>query len=230
VLDIEVITTERGVAAAELSAGNDNAFVARPEAEDDPHSLSAMLDTLELLCVRRHGARISIGDLAQMLGTRSFAPVILAIGLIALTPAATIPTLPTTLAVIVILLMSQMLTGFSSPWLPAFVARRSVNADLLKKAIIKIGPVAHWADRHLRSRLTGFTQGPFLYAIAFACAVLAGVMPILEFVPLVAFIPAAAFTAFGIALLLHDGAAALAGFALSATTVILVGGLVHLPF
>ena len=68
------------------------------------------------------------------------------------------------------------------------------------------------------------------YAIALCCLVLAALMPMLELVPLVSTLPAAAFTAFGIALLLGDGVAALAGFGFTLITLGLIVGLVRLPF
>jgi hypothetical protein len=202
--------------------------VAQPS--PDPHSLTDMLASLTALCSRNHGTRVSIGDVVEMLGPRSFAPLILAIGLIALTPIDSIPTLPTTFGAIVLLTVGQMLVGRSSMWLPGFIARRAVNADRLKRALAWLDPKARWADRHLRSRLIVFTRGPFVYAIAASCAALALTMPMLELLPFVSTIPAAAFTAFGIALLLHDGVAALLGFAFSAATLFFVVELVRLPF
>jgi hypothetical protein len=60
--------------------------------------------------------------------------------------------------------------------------------------------------------------------------VLAATMPFLELIPLLSTIPALAFTAFGVALLLHDGIAALLGFVFTAATFLLIFQLVRLPF
>jgi hypothetical protein len=195
-----------------------------------PHSLLEVLATLEQLCSRNHGTKISVGDVVQALGPRSFAPFILAIGLIALTPIDTIPTLPTTFGIIVFLTASQMLAGRKALWLPQILSNRSVKADRLQMALKWLDAHLKWTDRWLGIRLTFLTRGPFLIAIAACCALLALVMPLLELVPLVSTIPSAAFTAFGLALLVRDGIAALAGFALTGVTLIAVFELARLPF
>jgi hypothetical protein len=165
-----------------------------------------------------------------MLGARSFAPFILAIGLVALTPIDSIPTLPTTFGVIIFLTAGQMLLGRRALWLPRILSNRAVNADRLKKALTWMEPRARWADRWLGMRLTFLTRGVSLTAIAICCALLAMIMPLLELVPLVSTIPSAAFAAFGIALLIRDGIAALVGFALTAATLFMVVELVRIPF
>jgi hypothetical protein len=197
---------------------------------EPPHTLLEVLATLEQLCSRNHGTKISIGDVVQALGPRSFAPFILAIGLIALTPIDTIPALPTTFGVIVFLTASQMLAGRKSLWLPRILSNRSVTADRLGKALQWLDAHLRWTDRWLGIRLTFLTRGPFLIVIATCCAALALVMPVLEFVPFVSTIPSGAFAAFGLALLVRDGIAALVGFTLTVATLIAVFELARLPF
>src|SRR5690348_15916513 len=121
-------------------------------ASSDPHSLREVLVALEQLCSRNHGTKVSIGDVMRMLGPRSFAPFILAIGLIALTPIDSIPTLPTTFGVIVFLTAGQMLIGRKALWLPRILSNRAVNADSLKKALVWMEPRAQWADHWLGMR------------------------------------------------------------------------------
>lgn len=196
----------------------------------DPHSLMELLATLRQICQKNHGTRVSVGDIVRPLGRRSFAPLILAVGLIAVTPIDSIPTLPTTFGVIVFLTVGQMLIGRQSLWLPRFISDRAVDADRLNRALAWLEPRAIWTDRRLGARLTFFTEGGFLLLMAVCCAALAALMPFLEFVPFVSTLPALAFTAFGIAILLHDGFAALVGFAITAATFLLVVELVRLPF
>jgi len=195
-----------------------------------PHSLEETLATIQRTCTRNHGTKVSVGDIVETLGPRSFAPLVLAIGLIAVTPIDSIPTLPTTFGVIIFLTVGQMLLGRRSLWLPHFVSGRAVNADRLKSGLARLLPYARRLDGWLGPRFEPITRGGFFVAIGICCAVLAALMPILELVPLVSTIPALAFTAFGVALLLHDGLAALTGFALTAATLILVFELVKLPF
>ena len=196
----------------------------------NPHSLQQLVDALEDLCSRNHGTEVSVGAVAQMLGPRSFAPLILAIGLIAVTPIDSIPTLPTTFGVIVFLTAGQMLIGRRSLWLPHVIAKRAVGAERLGQALKWLRPRAVWVDQWVGARLTLLTKGVSLIAIAACCAALAATMPMLELLPLVSTVPALAFVAFGIALLLHDGVAALIGFGLTGATLYFVFELVRLPF
>ena len=195
-----------------------------------PHTLRAFIHALEDLCSRNHGTKVSIGDVIHMLGVRSFAPIILAVGLIAVTPVDSIPPLPTTFGIVIFLTAGQMLIGRRALWLPNFIARRAIQADRLLKALRWLEPYGEKADGWVGMRLTAFTQGPFLVAIALCCAFLAALMPMLELLPLVSTVPALAFTAFGIALLMHDGLAAILGFAFTAVTLGLIAELAKLPF
>jgi hypothetical protein len=192
------------------------------EVHPQPHSLQQLLLSLEALCARNHGTQVSVQDVVSLLGPRSFAPIILAIGLIAVTPIDSIPTLPTTFGVIVLLTVGQMLIGRRSLWLPRGIARRALPADGLKKALHWLDPYAAKADSWFGMRLTVFTHGPFLTLIALCCAALAAVMPFLELLPLVSTLPALAFVAFGIALLMRDGVAALLGLAFTVPTFVVV--------
>jgi hypothetical protein len=196
----------------------------------DPHSLQGVLAVMQVTCSRNHGTKVSVGDLVKAFGPRSFAPFLLAVGLIAVTPIDTIPTLPTTFGVIVFMTVGQLLLGRQSLWLPAFIAGRAVNADRLKRALLRLEPYARRVDRWLGVRLVALTQGASLTMIALSCLVMAALMPLMEFLPFVSTIPSLAFTAFGIALLMHDGLAALVGFGLSALTLLLMFELVKLPF
>lgn len=187
-----------------------------------PQSLQQLVLSLEALCARNHGTHVSVQDVMSLLGPRSFAPIILVIGLIAITPIVSIPTLLTTFGIIILFAVGQMLVGRQSLWLPRFVTKRALPADRLKKTLRWLDPYAAKADRWFGMRLTAFTRGPFLILIALCCAALAVLMPFLEIIPLVPILPACALTTFGIALLLRDGIAAVLGLALTVQTLLIV--------
>lgn len=73
----------------------------------------------------------TVADINESLGVRSFGPLLLAAGLIGLTPIGDIPTV---LAVIVVLISGQLLIGLRGFWLPGlsfsaasfYVAARSI--------------------------------------------------------------------------------------------------------
>lgn len=176
-----------------------------------PKNLEGVLD--ELKEANQPGRReVSIGDIRKAIGQRAYGPLLLVPGLIALTPLGGIPTVPTILAVIVLLIAGQMLIGRRRIWLPQVLLRRSVKRERLDKSLKKARPVARFVDRFLKPRLTSLTTGAFAYVIAACCVALALIMPPLEIVPFAVMAPAAAIAAFGLALTSHDGALAVLAF------------------
>ena len=78
-------------------------------------------DLAELLQVGRAGEgkdAASVADIQEVIGIRSFGSLLLAAGLIVLTPVGGIPAVPTAMAVVVVLVAGQLLVGLRSFWLP----------------------------------------------------------------------------------------------------------------
>jgi hypothetical protein len=163
-----------------------------------------------------------VGQIQDKVGRRSFGPLLLILGLIALTPVGGIPGVPTLFGLVVLVTAGQLLVGRRSFWLPAFVTQRSVGADRLKTVAEKARPVAGGVDKLLRPRLVSLTDDRGAYVIAAACAVLALTLPFLEVVPMAAFVPAAAITAFALGLVARDGALVIVGYAATAVALYLL--------
>lgn len=179
----------------------------------EPSSLGDVLDQLVLACKGGRDGQVAVADVQQVIGQRSFGPMLLVPGLIGLSPIGAIPGLPGVMAIIELFFAGQILLGRRNPWLPGVVARRSMSAGRLERGIAAIRPYARWVDRYLlRPRLTILTRGPFFVAIALMCVLLSLIMPIIEVVPLAGIAPNAALTAFGLAVTAHDGVWALAAF------------------
>ncbi len=155
---------------------------------------------------------VSIGDVQDAVGQRSFAPFLLVCGLIVLSPVGGIPGVPTVFAFIVLLTAGQLLIGQKHFWLPEVFTERAVDEEKLRTAADKLEKPARWIDKFIKPRLTFLTQGPALYAVALACVALAVTMPPLEALPFAVMAPAAAITAFSLALVAHDGALAIVGY------------------
>lgn len=190
--------------------------------ETSARNVEEILESLLATCSQNRGRKVSVGDIANRLGSRSFAPLILAIGLLGVTPIDSIPTLPTIFGVVVFLTAGQMLLGRHSLWLPRFISARSVDGDRLGAALVRAKPAAKRVDAWIGPRYGVFTHGGFLIGIAVCCTALAAIMPFLEFLPFVSTLPSVAFTSFGIALLLNDGLASLLGFVFTSVTMFLV--------
>jgi hypothetical protein len=185
----------------------------KESSDEEPSSLADVLDQLVFACNASHGGRVSVADVQEVIGKRSFGPMLLVPGLIGLSPIGAIPGLPGVMAVVELFFACQILLGRRHPWLPEIIARRSVSTARLDRAIAAIRPSARWVDRHLlRPRFSVLTRGPFFIVIALMCVFLSLIMPIIEVVPLAGIAPNAALTAFGLAVTAQDGLWALVAF------------------
>lgn len=158
---------------------------------------------------------VSIGSILHSVGEQSFGPCILVPGLIVMSPIGGIPGVPTTAAIIVILIAGQMLLGRGCCWLPGFIHKRAARRSRFDKAVSYLRPVARVTDKVIGERLAFLTTGPCLYVIAAACILIALAMPFLEVVPFANTATAAALCAFGLAIVARDGLLAILAFLLT---------------
>jgi hypothetical protein len=70
---------------------------------------------------------VSIADIQERLGHRSFGPLLLFAGLVLVTPLVNIPGMPTIMGIVILLTSLQMLVGRPSIWLPQPIRRRSMK-------------------------------------------------------------------------------------------------------
>lgn len=182
--------------------------------DGDVRNLEDLFDELQKAARGEH--KVSVGEVYEEIGERSFGPLLLAAGLLALTPIGVVPLAPTLLAVIVILIAGQLLIGRAHIWLPKPILKMSVKKERMDKAVRWGARPARVIDRLLKPRLTRLTTGVGSRAIAAVCVIIALAIPPLELVPFGVFAPAGAITLFGLALITRDGVAALIGFTISA--------------
>ena len=164
--------------------------------------------------------RVALGAILRMVGRRSFGPLLLLAGVIAVSPVlGDIPGIPTTIGIYVLLIAGQMLFQRDYFWLPRWLLERSVSRSRLCKALKWLKRPARFIDRFLRPRLTALTYRMGSYVIATVCVLIAAAMPTMEVVPLTANGAGAALTAFGLSLIAHDGLLAILAFAFTAVTI-----------
>lgn len=177
-------------------------------------SLDEVLDRI-LRAARKHDP-VSVEEVMDAIGRRSFGALLLVAGLVVLVPIiGDIPTVPTLMALFVLLISIQLLARRRYFWLPSWLRRRSLDAHTLLKAVEKSRPTARFVDRLIQPRLTFFIAGPASHAIAAACLVIALVMPPLELIPFSANIAGLALCLFGLAQIGRDGLLALLAFILT---------------
>ena len=165
------------------------------------------------------GEPISVDEIIEAIGQRSFGPLIVVPGLIVLSPLSGMPGVPTLGGIAVLMIAGQMLLGRESPWLPELLRRRTISNDRMAKAGSFLMPVARFVDRFTGRRLVWLTRKPYSYLIAAACVLIALVMPPLEVIIFANVVTAAAISAFGLALVADDGLLAAVAFALTAGSI-----------
>ena len=175
------------------------------------HNVQDILDRLRDLAAKQD--RVSIGDVVHAMGQRSFGPFLLIPALIDISPIGSIPTLPTMLAVMILITAVQLLLGRKHLWLPGFITHRAAKAEKVKKAADKLDGLARWLDPWFHGRLPALTSPWFQRLAAVAIICLTFTIPPLELIPLATTAPMAAIAAFGLAMLVRDGLLMLIAFA-----------------
>lgn len=169
-------------------------------------SLQAVMDRLQ---TAGEGDTVSVSDILQAVGPRSFGPVMLVPALIILSPVSGIPMVPTFGAVIITLVALQLMIGRHHVWLPKWLLKRKLKRWTLDRAVRFLYPMARVVDRFTRPRLKLFTRPPFRQLIALLCILAAATMPLLEPVPFMATTAAAIIALYSLALIARDGLLAL---------------------
>ena len=174
-----------------------------------PRSLTDLLDALDKAA---RGSSVSVREMLEQIGERSFTPVILAVSVLLVSPASGIPGVPTLSALLIVLVGVQGLARRRHLWLPGALMRREIGAERFRRAVAWLRRPAAWIDRHSKARLRILTTGlPRL--VAFLLCVLIPLMwPALELVPMVTSIGAAAVALVAFGLLIHDGLYVLLGY------------------
>ncbi len=188
----------------------------------EPANLKQMLDTLRDGVGDRE--TVSIKTMLEATGSRSFAPALLVAGLIMFSPLSGIPGLPTTAAILVLLIASQMLLRRDHFWLPNAIERRSLSRQKLETLLRWCYPVAGFIDRFLKPRLTLLTEGLGTVVIAIAGILVALSVPPMEIFPFLATTAGAVLIALALSLIARDGVFALAALGLVA---LLIGMLIY---
>lgn len=170
---------------------------------DEPKSVGDVLDRLS--STAGEGDEVSVEDMSEAVGRRSYGPFLLVPALIEMSPIGGLPGLPTVIALFILFVAAQMLRGRRNVRLPGLLSSRSVPAERLEQAARKLRPVARFADRWFHQRFRSLTNDTFAKVAAVCVILLALSVPPLEFIPFASTIPMAGIAAFGLALMVRDG-------------------------
>lgn len=160
--------------------------------------------------------RLSIGDIVAALGDRAFGPLLVVFALPNVLPSP--PGTAGIMAIPLIFLTVQMILG-KRPWLPGFLARRSLSRQSFARFAVRATALLARASRFLRPRLGLFVQPLPERLIGGFCLVLALVL--LLPIPFANSAPAFAICLFGLGLLERDGVWILSGMVATIGAVLL---------
>lgn len=184
----------------------------------NPSNLNHLLDQIGQAADTEQN-EVSLDEILDTIGRRTFGPFLLIAGLITLAPlVGDIPGVPTIMGILVLMVGIQLLFQHEYFWLPQWMLSQSISPDKVCKALDWMRSPARFLDRWLRPRLSACVDGIATYIIAAVCVAIAAVMPAMEIIPFSANVAGIALTAFGLSLITHDGFMALLAFIFSAST------------
>ena len=186
---------------------------------------------LQSLCSETEGESVSVGDLLNAVGRRSYGPVLLLLGFIAIGPLTIIPGASVLMALVTLIFALQMVIGRPYPWIPKKALAFSFPRKHLIAGVAVVDKYVVQVDRFLKPRLTFLPRSPFVQIVALACVGAALVTLPLSFVPLGPFVPSLTILLFGLAITARDGfVLVLAGASLAGAIYLLMRVWAALPF
>lgn len=191
----------------------------------DQERVATLVEVLDrVVSTTKEKDPVSVDDILDAMGQRSFGPVLLLLGLIVLAPIiGDIPGVPTLIALMVFLLCIQLLMHREHLWMPGWLLRRSLSASRLKKAMGYCYKPARFVDRLVKPRLTFLIRGYIpTRLVALACILVTLIMPFMEVIPFSANLAGGVLTFFGLALVARDGLLAIFAFTFTAASVFVV--------
>ncbi|MEQ1492822.1 MAG: exopolysaccharide biosynthesis protein [Terricaulis sp.] len=183
-----------------------------------PDGLADVLDELSCNVNRDSGLNgIRLGVLLSAVGRRSYGPLLLLTGLIAISPLTVLPFTTSIVAAITLLIASQMAVGLKRPWLPKRVLDIRVPRKAFFAFLDRARPVVERLEgAALRQRWSFMTVPIFVNLVALCVCAAALITFPLSLIPFAPFAPGLAIVLFGLGMTARDGVWLAIGIALTA--------------
>lgn len=165
------------------------------------------------------GERVRLKDVVDVLDDRAHGLLLLILAVPNIIPNP-VPGLSGVLGVPLILVAAQLMLGLRQPWLPAFLAERSMSIDRFRALVLKVIPWLQRLERLLNPRLRWICRRPAEQLLAAFCVILAIILALP--IPLGNTPTALAISLIALGLIEHDGAAIAAGVAVGAAGIAIV--------
>lgn len=186
--------------------------------EAPPTNLEGVLDEIAEKCANDETPNtLTLGEILDSVGSRSYGPLLLVIGLFAISPATIVPGMTWLAATLTLLVAGQMALGRPTVWLPKKALAAELPRSAVASGIEKGRGFARGVDKLLKPRLEFLSKPPFVNLVAVLCIVAALVTFPLGLIPFAPLAPGLAVVFFGLGMVARDGvwltlgAAAMAG-------------------
>lgn len=213
-----------------MSAPSDDAAPAAPPEPADaasahprrlPPPAKKLSEILVELAADKSRERIALGELLDVLQGRAFGALMLIFAFPNILPSP--PGLAAILGLPLVFLSARMAMG-RGPWLPGFIARRSLPRESFATVFDRATPWVERAERMLRHRLAVLTWGPSQQVLGGVCLMLS--LLLMLPVPFGNMAPSVAICLIALGVLERDGVWVIAGLiaSLGATVWVLALG------
>lgn len=171
-----------------------------------PTNLNGVLDEIAAKCDGDETPQsLTLGEILDAVGRRSYGPLLLVIGLFAISPVTVIPGLTWLAATLTLIVAGQMALGLPRIWLPAKALEAQLPRTMVKSGIEKSRGVAKAIDKLLKPRLTFLSKPPLVNLVALLVIAAALITFPLSFIPLAPLAPGLAVVFFGLGMVARDG-------------------------
>jgi hypothetical protein len=148
---------------------------------------------------------LTLAEIIDAVGRRTYGPLLLVIGLFAISPATIVPGMTWLAAALTLVVAGQMAVGMRRIWLP----RKALGGQIPRNAVLsgleKARPWARRIDSVLKPRLTFLSAPPFVNLIALFVMAAALVTFPLGLIPFAPLAPGLAVVFFGLGMTARDG-------------------------
>ena len=189
---------------------------AAPPRRREPRNLNDVLDEIAAKAEQVDGDSLTLGDILHAVGRRSYGPLLLVIGLIAISPITAVPGMTWLVAALTLVVAGQMALGLRRPWMPRAALNARISRNAVQSGVRTMRGFAKGVDRLLKPRLEFLSAPPFVNLVGLCCIAAALATFPLGLIPLAPLAPGAAVVAFGLGATARDGLWLAFGMALSA--------------
>lgn len=187
----------------------------KSDTNGQPTSDHPMSDIVDRMADTAQGNRVTVGEVLEAFGRRSYLPLLVVPSLAVMSPLSGVPLLSSFCGAIIVIISAQMVfPRLGRLWIPGVIGRRTISGKRARAAVGRLAKIAHWMDDHARARLRWLIDPPGRTVLEVVCLFCGLAMPFLEFIPFSSSVAGGAVLLIAAGLLTRDGLFALAGLAI----------------